>query len=213
MPTDPQLSEAVSATSLPVRQFKETFLKCSSLVKPRSCHPGRELSERTSHWEGPWRGWQGPPRQQIGLRGVCQQMPVPLPPTPGSGTPGSSSPHPEVSDQVKAVTFLSLGPGGRHCEERRGFRVQGKPRCGPDCWLNLSLAPEETAAWREPFPRAPSLTRSPAFLKSEVPEKLGREGFQRGGWHSPGHTSLRPLPNFSKMLSSDQCAHLNKWHS
>lgn len=45
-------------------------------------HLGQGQCERTSPWEGPWRGWRGPQRHQVWPEGWCQQIPDSLPPTP-----------------------------------------------------------------------------------------------------------------------------------
>ena len=77
------------------------------------------------------------------------------------------------------------------------------------------------SAW---LPRKQQLSVTPVSphpeldMQSCLPEVRGAGGagerrLPKGRVAEPRHTSSRHLPNFSKMLSSDQRAHLNKWHS
>lgn len=91
-----------------------------------------------------------------------------LAPHPQEWDPWQQLPTPEVSDEVKAVAFLPLRPGGRHCEEK-SLQSPGRAHV----WVltvgsELSLATEETAAWRDP-----ALLRLSLDVQSCLPEVRG----------------------------------------
>ena len=144
---DPRMSEAVSAMSLPVRQLKRNifemhFLGETSVPPP---WPGTERTDVTLGGTTEAAGWP---------EGWVSADAHSLPP-PRERDPWQQLPHPEVCGEVQAVAFPPLSPGGRHCEDRRVLRVQGKPTRGSDRRLKLSLATEETAARRDPCFPAP----------------------------------------------------------
>lgn len=217
------LGDAVLVTSLPVKQFKKLFEM-------------QVLSETAGPWPWPgtvWEdtgGWWGPRRHVVWPEVWCQWTRVPCLPLwkQASLCPVSFPWWSENSFQPPQTRRQALGEGderelrpfpGSTAASSRKIHTQVWGLAETDtCYLRNGKTTsgwELSPPWR---PADPLLPGPEHHMQACVSEIRGAgaswtEVASKGKMVQLGHALLRPLPNLSKILSSKQCAHLNKWRS